>query len=102
MELNYCKSPTCTLTFLTSFLLSTVPLSCPSLLYNHVTILRGVPLHLSEVDVSGLNDVSQTSPRLKHLVEISQQCDKDIPVLWVVEDVAVDDLCTIVDSGVFG
>ena len=60
----------CILTFFPSLLLPAPPLSCPSFLNDHVTILGGVPLHLPKVDVRRLHDVSQTRPRLKHLVEI--------------------------------
>ena len=90
----------CILTFFCSVLLPALPLSHPSFLNDHVTILGGVPLHLPEVDVRCLHNVSQTRPRLKHLIKIPQQCDKDVPVLRVVEDVTVDDLCTVMEGGV--
>lgn len=48
------------------------------------------------------NNVSQTSPRLEHLIEVSQQRNKDVSILRMVEDVAVDDLCTVTEGGVLG
>ena len=82
----------CTLTFL---LLFAPPLSRASLLDNHVTVLGAVLLHLPEVDVGGFDDVTQTGASLEDLVEVPQQGDKDVAVLRVVEDVALDDLCTV-------
>ena len=49
-----------------------------------------------------LDDVPQTRPCLEYLVEVPQQCDKDVSVLGVVENVTVDDLCTVLEGGVFG
>ena len=92
----------CINTFFASLVLPAPPLSCPSFLNDHVTVFGGVSLHLPEVDVCGLHYVSQTRPRLEHLIEVPHQCDEDVPILSVVKDVTVDDLCTVAEGGVFG
>ena len=55
-------------------------------------VAPGKCLHVPDVHMSGLHQVLQVSPALCHLVVVLEQGNKDVPVLWVVEDVPLHHL----------
>ena len=72
-----------------------LPSSVGLLLFLHdddVLVGLGIGLHVLDVHVCGLHDVPQACPGLQHLHEVPQQGHKDVPVLWVVQDVPLHHL----------
>ena len=73
----------------------------PPPLHHHVFVVMTESLHHSHKDVGCFNKVTQKGFCLKHFFEISEESDKNVTVLRVVEDIALHHFCVFLENFVF-
>jgi len=60
-----------------------------------VLVDRAVSLHHPHIDVGALYNVTETSGGLENFVKVTKQSNKNVPVLGMVEDIALKDFTVL-------